>query len=144
VRTSLTRGTNRISLSVWFAKEDFMSRFAIALAAICLFAPAARAQDVVKVDPKEYKVEFENDQVRVVRGTRAPHSKVPMHEHPDYVVIYLTDVHQKVTAADGTVTEATRKAGEVAFNKGLKHAEESLLDQPVEVILVELKTKPAP
>ena len=121
-----------------------LARLMISLCALTWIGTAARAQDVVKVDPKEYKVEFENDQVRVVRGTRAPHSKVPMHEHPDYVVVYLTDVHQKVTAADGTVTEATRKAGEVAFNKGLKHAEESLLDQPVEVILVELKTKPAP
>ena len=121
-----------------------MKNVAIAVAAVCLLASAAFAQDVVKIDPMEYKVEFENDQVRVVRGTRAPHSKVPMHEHPDYVVIYLTDVHQKVTAPDGTVTEATQKAGDVAFKKGLKHAEESLLDQPVEVILVELKTKPAP
>ncbi len=121
-----------------------MKKAAMALSVICMFASAAFAQDVVKIDPKEYKVEFENDQVRIVRVKRAPHSKVAMHEHPDYVVVYLTDIHQKVTATDGTVTEATRKAGEVVFNKGLKHAEESLLDQPVEVILVELKTKPAP
>ena len=120
-----------------------MNRIAMVLAAVCFFACAARAQDVVKIDPKEYKVEFENDQVRILRGTRAPHSKVPMHEHPDYVVVYLTDVHQKVTTPDGKVTEATSKAGDVAFKKGLTHSEESLLDKPVEVILVELKTKPA-
>jgi hypothetical protein len=120
-----------------------MNRIAVALAAVCFFAGAVRAQDVAKIDPKEYKVEFENDQVRILRGTRAPHSKVPMHEHPDYVVVYLTEVHQKVTTPDGKVTEATSKAGDVAFKKGLTHSEESLLDTPVEVILVELKTKPA-
>ena len=121
-----------------------MKTFALAVAVFCLTAAVGRAQDVVKVDPKEYKVEFENDQIRIVRGKRAAHSKVPTHEHPDYVVVYLTDVHQKVTAADGTVTEATAKAGDVAFRKGLTHSEESLLDQPIEVILVELKTKPTP
>ena len=121
-----------------------MKRVVYAVSWVCLLSWAAFAQDVVNVDPKEYNVEFENDQVRIVRVTRAAHSKVPMHEHPDYVVVYLTDVHQKVTAPDGTVTEATRKAGEVVFNKALKHAEESLLDNSVEVILVELKPKPAP
>ena len=118
--------------------------FAVVLFFFGLVGRAARAQDVVKADPKEYKVEFENDQIRIVRGTRAPHSVVPTHQHPDYVVVYLTDVHQKVTTPDGKVTEATAKAGEVAFRKGLTHSEENLTDQPVEVILVELKAKPAP
>ena len=118
--------------------------FAIGMLALVASAKIAHAQDVVKVDPKEYKVEFENDQIRVVRGKRLPHSVVPMHEHPDYVVVYLTDVHQKVTTPDGKVTEATQKAGDVAFKQGLKHSEESLLDQPVEVILVELKKKSTP
>ena len=88
-------------------------------------------------------MEFENDEVRIVRVQRGPHSKVAMHEHPDYVAVYLSDVNQKVTAADGKVTEAHRKAGEFSFNKGLKHAEENMTDQPVEVILVELKPKAA-
>ena len=120
-----------------------MKKTVFALAAICCTLASALAQDVVKVNPKEYKVELENDQVRIVRVNRAPHSKVAMHEHPDYVVVYLTDVHQKVTAPDGTVTETTRKAGQVVYNKALKHAEESLSDKPAEVVLIELKSKPS-
>src|SRR5690349_13346408 len=33
--------------------------------------------DPVKIDPKHYKVEFENDQVRVIRAQMGPHDSVP-------------------------------------------------------------------
>ena len=39
------------------------------------------ALDPVKVDAKDYKVEFENSQVRVVRVKIGAHQKVPLHEH---------------------------------------------------------------
>ena len=39
-------------------------------------------QDPVKVDPKHYKLDFENSQVRVLRITYGPHEKSVMHEHP--------------------------------------------------------------
>ena len=42
-------------------------RRACFLLCLCLAATAAMAQDAVKVDPKHYKVEVENDQVRVLR-----------------------------------------------------------------------------
>ena len=35
--------------------------------ALCAYVGPAMAQDPVKVDAKHYKVEFENDQVRVLR-----------------------------------------------------------------------------
>ena len=39
------------------------------------------ALDPVKLDPKRYKVELENDQVRVIRAHMGPHESVPMHAH---------------------------------------------------------------
>ena len=39
----------------------------LAVLALALVTTSASAQDPVKVDPKHYKVEFENDQVRVLR-----------------------------------------------------------------------------
>lgn len=45
-------------------------------------AEMALAQDPVKVDPKHYKVQFENDRVRVLRITYGPHEKSVMHDHP--------------------------------------------------------------
>src|SRR2546422_2308742 len=41
----------------------------------------AGAPDAVKVDPKHYKVELENDRVRVVRITYGPHEKSRSEEH---------------------------------------------------------------
>src|ERR1017187_8421222 len=37
--------------------------------------------DPVVVDPKHYKVEFENDQVRVLRVKIGPHESTPEHQH---------------------------------------------------------------
>ncbi len=105
-----------------------------------LIAATVSAQDPVKVSPEHYKVEIDNELVRVLRATRGPHEKAPMHEHPDeYLAIYLKDLHQKITLADGTVQQPNRKAGEVSFSKPVKHAEENLSDQPIEVLVVELK-----
>lgn len=40
------------------------------------------AQDPVKVDPNHYMVDFENDDVRVLRIRYAPGEKSEMHGHP--------------------------------------------------------------
>lgn len=37
--------------------------------------------DPVKVDPKHYQVEFENDRVRVLRIRFGPHERSVMHGH---------------------------------------------------------------
>ncbi len=102
-----------------------------------------RAQDVTKIS-KDYKVEFENDQIRIIRVKRTPHSKVPMHSHPDNVIMMVSNTDQKITTPDGKTTEAHLKAGEVVYRGAVTHAEESLSDQPQEVVLVELKSKPKP
>ena len=106
-------------------------------------AKAAIAQDAVKVDPNHYKVEFENDQVRVLRITYGPHEKSVMHEHPDSVAIFLTDQYVEFTSPDGKSEELRTKAGDTKWLPGGKHLPENLSDQPLELILVELKTMPA-
>jgi quercetin dioxygenase-like cupin family protein len=100
------------------------------------------AQDPVKVDPKHYKVEVENAQVRVLRVHHDPHDRSSMHEHPAGVVVWLTDGHEKLTFLDGKTQESRSKAGQVSWTAGTTHAVENLSDNPFEVILVELKTKP--
>jgi quercetin dioxygenase-like cupin family protein len=97
--------------------------------------------DPVKVDPQHNKIEFENDQVRVLRYHYGPHEKSPMHDHPDNVQVLLTDSNGRITTADGKVTEAQRKAGEAAWRTATKHTVENVGDQPYEGILVELKGK---
>ena len=103
-------------------------------------APLNAALDPVKVEPARYTVLFENDQVRAVRAKLDPRGKIKQHEHTlNRVQVFLTDVSIKVTAADGTVSQIDRKAGDTAFAGPAKHEEENLLATTAEVAMVELK-----
>src|SRR5260370_35033418 len=82
----------------------------LAVLALALFTTPARAQDPVKVDPKHYKVEFENDQVRVLRIHYGAGEKTVMHNHPDSVAVFLDDQRAKFTYPDGKSEEAAAKA----------------------------------
>jgi uncharacterized RmlC-like cupin family protein len=96
--------------------------------------------DPVKIDPKHYKVEFENPQVRVLRVRIGAHESAPMHEHMlNRVVTYITDQRVKITGADGKSDVAEHKAGDVAWAGPAKHKEENLGDKAFEVVVVELK-----
>jgi quercetin dioxygenase-like cupin family protein len=96
--------------------------------------------DPVKVDPKHYKVEFENNQVRVLRVTIGPHESTPVHQHSvNRVVTYLTDQNFRITSQDGTVETAKHGAGDVTFSGPATHKEENLNDKPFEVVVTEIK-----
>jgi quercetin dioxygenase-like cupin family protein len=97
------------------------------------------AQDPVKVDPKHYKVEFENDQVRVLRITYGPGEKSVMHGHPANVAVFLTNGRAKFTLPDGKSEAVPVKAGTFAYDAGGDHLPENVGDKPFELILVELK-----
>src|SRR5712692_2727587 len=115
-----------------------------ALALVCLGAAPAVAQqdlDSVKADAAHHKMEFENDQVRVVRYVNPPGDKTPKHSHPNNVIIYLTDTNLKLTTPDGKSTEVDGKAGAVAGRAATTHVVENIGDPPVQLFLIE-PTKP--
>lgn len=91
-------------------------------------APApASPLDPLRVDPKHYTLEFENDQVRVLRVHFGPREKGSRHEHTmDHLVVYLND-------------QARGKAGEVRLDGVMTHSEENPLDHPVERLAIDLK-----
>ncbi len=103
----------------------------------------AFAQDAVKVDSTHYKVEFENDHVRVLRVTYGPGEKSVMHEHPNAVAVFLNDVQGQFTFPDGKTVPVVAKAGQVIWDPAGKHLPENKGDKPFQVIVVELKGKPA-
>jgi len=120
-----------------------MSRMFIFSCVLSLAALPAVAQDPTKVDPQHYKVESENDQVRVLRIHYGPHEKSVMHGHPGSVAVFLTDGNVKFTYPDGKTEDMQVKAGESRWTKAGKHLPENLGDKPFDVILVELKPKAA-
>ena len=101
---------------------------------------AAGPLDPVKLDPKEYKVVFENDQVRVLHVKIGASASTPMHEHGlNRVVVYLSDQKIRVTTPDGKSDIVEHKAGDVSWAGPAKHKEENLNTTPFEVMVVELK-----
>jgi quercetin dioxygenase-like cupin family protein len=104
-------------------------------------AVPAFAQDPVKVDPKHYTVEFENEQVRVLRISYGAGEKSMMHQHPASVAVFLTDGKVKFTTPDGKSREDSAKAGSSQWTPAGKHLPENIGDKPFELILVELRGK---
>jgi quercetin dioxygenase-like cupin family protein len=113
------------------------------IAASMVLTSGAFAQDPVKVDSTHYKVEFENDQVRVLRVTYGPGEKSVMHEHPNVVAVFLNDVQGQFTFPDGKTAPVIAKAGQVIWDQAGKHLPENKGGKPFQVIVVELKSKPA-
>jgi len=116
----------------------------LALFSLTLAVPPVLAQDATKVDSQHYTVEFENSQVRVLRVKYGPHEKSVMHRHPNTVAIFVTDATGKFTFPNGSTQDINSKAGEVRWAPATVHLPENTSDQPFEVIVVELKSKPKP
>lgn len=120
-----------------------MRRLLVMVVLLCLTATMALAQDPVKVDPKHYKVDVDNAQVRILRITIGPHEKTPMHEHPASATVWLTDANGKLTSSDGKTEEFHMTAGQVQWSGPEKHWGENTSDKPLELIQVELKSSGA-
>ena len=118
-----------------------MYRLLVSVIFLFALSTVTLAQDPVKVDANHYKVEFENDQVRVLRIKVGPMEKSVMHQHPNAVAIFVTDVNGKFTFPDGKSEAITSKAGETRWTPAITHLPENTSDKPFEVILVELKEK---
>jgi hypothetical protein len=84
-------------------------------------------------------VVLENDRVRAIRTILVPHLKSPRHEHPHYVVVYITDLHTTMTMADGRNVDNPRKPGDVAWRDALRHVTENIGAQTAVEIQVEIK-----
>jgi quercetin dioxygenase-like cupin family protein len=116
------------------------------LAGVMAYGVAALAQpagggkaDPVKVDAKHYKVEFENESVRVLRISYAPGEKSVMHYHPASVAVFLTDGKTRMTTPDGKSEDTPAKAGAATWTPAGNHLPQNVGDKRFEVILVELK-----
>jgi len=93
--------------------------------------PAGQARvsqlDPTVVDKRHYKVDLENDQVRVLRVHYDAHDTGALHEHLlNRVVVYLND-------------QPGAKADDVRMSGPATHTEQNASDQPADRIAVEIK-----
>lgn len=95
--------------------------------------------DAEKIDPQHYKVEFENDQVKVLRITYGPGEKSKMHSHTEGVVVFLTDGKGKFALPEGKTMETNFESGKVIWTDSQTHQPENTGDESFELIQIELK-----
>lgn len=110
---------------------------------VVLVATAAcLAQDPTKVEPKHYRLDFENDHVQVVSVYYGPHEQSVLHDHPGGVVVSLTAAHLLFTDENGKTREVFSKPGEARWYPPFKHRVENLGDTVYRAVYVGVKGQP--
>src|SRR5215510_9073289 len=120
------------------------------LATVLLLAAPALAQDPVKVAPQAYKLDFENDWVKVLRVHYAAKEKIPEHDHPatGAAYVYLNDsgpvIFKHVGLSYGAITRPAVKARSFRVWYAVKetHEVENPEDTPSDSVRIEIKTEP--
>lgn len=110
----------------------------------CLW-PAA--QDAIQAAPQNHRVIFENDKVRVLDVTVAPHTKEPIHAHCWPSVLYITDAGNYIDyGSDGKILFDSRSIATpprlpmvIYKDPEAPHAVENLDDKTLHLIRVEMK-----
>jgi quercetin dioxygenase-like cupin family protein len=100
------------------------------------------SQDSVKVAPKNVKVVFENNRVRVLEVRIKPGEKIPMHSHPPHLTYTLTEFKGKYTSADGENTMMAGKTGAWSWTEAITHASENVGTTEIHAFAIELKETP--
>jgi beta-alanine degradation protein BauB len=106
---------------------------------VCLATVFTLGQDPTKVEPRHYKLDFENDRVQVVSVLYGPHEKSVLHDHPGGVVVSLTEAHLRFTDENGKVREVFAKAGEVRWYPPFKHRVENLGETTYRAVYIGVK-----
>ena len=98
------------------------------------------ANDPLKLDPAHYKLEIDNNQVRVLRLRLRQGEKTPLHAQPfERLLVPLTPARLKVSDAKGAAKTVSYGKAELQWLSPGEEAEENLGDQPYEALIVEFK-----
>lgn len=114
--------------------------------AIGFAANTTKAQDPVAVDPN-YKVLYENDDVRVLQYDDKPGHFVKKHSHPQYAVYVLATAKRKFFSGNCTSSIAppsvTLKRGSVLLKPATTHCEANSGKTDTHLVIVEFKKQQA-
>ena len=122
-------------------KRSEALRAMVTIGGLLLAAPAiSRAQDPVAVNSRTVHVRLDNDRVRVLEAVLQPGEKEEPHSHPACVIYVIAGGKIRNHSADGKVTEAEVKAGDVVYRDPVTHWAENVGTTAVRLILVELKS----
>jgi quinol monooxygenase YgiN/quercetin dioxygenase-like cupin family protein len=109
------------------------------LLASALLGSLGQARDPLALYPGNYRILFENEQVRVLDFRLARGASESLHEHPRHVAVFLTDVKIRFTLPSGEVRLREARAGDVAYSEPTAHASENVGPADAHGVLIELK-----
>lgn len=107
-------------------------------------ASALLAQDPARVQPRSFKVVYENAEVRVLEYSSVPGMGVcgsGVHSHPRRLNILLTPARVRVREGGRTFV-ATNKEGDVFYSPPSTHEAENISGHGVRAVMVEFKRPP--
>jgi quercetin dioxygenase-like cupin family protein len=110
--------------------------------ALIVHAQGAQSGDAQQVTPN--KVEFENDQIKIIRGFLAPHQKTTVHSHPYRFGVTLTKNDLIIFSPDGKSAPSQRKAQEIFWSEPVTHQVENVSNEQMENIEIEFKKDKGP
>ena len=128
-------------------------RAVLLAATIFYFNSAAFAQDPLKVAPQAYRLQFENEWVKVTRVHYGPRAKVHVHDHSRWPAAYVylndygpvifrhTDWEHPVLTRPAVKAGSFRLSPTTAVNE--THEVENTTDTPSDFLRIEFKTRPA-
>src|SRR5882672_2573328 len=97
----------------------------------------SRAQDPLVVNSKSIALKLENSRVRVLEATLEPGAKEKLHSHPAYVIYVIAGGKVRTHGANGTVTDADFRTGDVIYRDAVTHWAENIGKTTIRLELVE-------
>lgn len=98
-----------------------------------------KAKDALAADPKHYKLEFENEHIRVLRLTLKADEVSPVHDDLDALFVCIKECHLRLTRPGGRSQDLHLQAGESRWIYGDTRSEKNLGTQPLEMLVLETK-----
>ena len=105
-------------------------------------AGVASAQDAAQMQPRAYRVAFENDKVRALEYHGRPGMGVcgeGMHSHPTRLTVLLDDAEVRERKPDGQWKVHHGKRGQVFWSEPETHEVENISGRESHALLIEMK-----
>jgi hypothetical protein len=98
-----------------------------------------KGKDALTADPKHYKLELDNEHVRVLRLTLKADETVPVHDDGDALFVCIKECHIRLTRPGGRNQDIHLQAGESRWIYADTRSEKNLSTQPLEMLVIETK-----
>jgi hypothetical protein len=101
--------------------NKLISTVPLLLLAAVVGAAVPKPLDPIRVAPHIYALDFENEKVRVIRQTVRNGETLPLHAHPDRVMVYLQSCAWLEDDGDGGERMQLFKIGEAVWAPAETH-----------------------